>query len=367
MRSPARPALRTARLHRCTLNDRSTWTVVSLTDDEGTVGLGECSDGFPVEAGHHVLSVVWPASPDLLDGVFDRAMAGGGRLAERTMASGLLAAWEDLQARRSGLPLHTWLGGSGSPVRTYANINRGTLDRTPEGFAAQATAAVGAGFAAVKLAPFDGPADLDLDQRVDTGVQCLRAVRDAVGPDVDVMLDVHEHLPLERVLALAPALREVGLRWLEDAAPIGAVDALLQIKRAVDCPLAGGERVGDYAELSPAVRAGAVDVVMPDVKHAGGAHHVLQLVERLLDAGTEVSLHNPTGPVATATSGHVLSALGTGTLEVMVGEPGQRARTVRPAEELSGTWTPAPVPGVGVDLDPRHWTTVAELHWNGAS
>ncbi|RZQ65242.1 enolase C-terminal domain-like protein [Amycolatopsis suaedae] len=306
-------------LHRLRLNQRSEWLIIEVAED-GFTGYGECSDACDAGTAAALLRRV--PGPDE---AWQWAMAAGGDLASRTVASGLIAAWEDLTARRAGLPLARWLGGTEADVPAYANINRGTTERTPDGFAVKAKAAVAAGYTAVKLAPFDG---LDGRHRAEEGLARVEAVRTAVGPDTGVMVDVHQVLRRDELLRIAPKLRALELAWLEDVAPIDAIDDLLAIKRAAECSLAGGELIADLAEARPAVVAGALDVVLPDVKHAGGARRTLELTRRLYDLGAAVSLHNPTGPVATATSTHVLSALGAGTLEVMFGESGDRRGSV---------------------------------------
>src|SRR4029079_17106683 len=90
-----------------------------------------------------------------------------------------------------------WLSAAPrASVAAYANINRSVTDRTPAGFAAAAARAVAAGYAAVKLAPFDGviaadAAQTPIDARTRTGLDCVFAVRDAVGTDIAVMVDCH--------------------------------------------------------------------------------------------------------------------------------------------------------------------------------
>jgi hypothetical protein len=116
-------------------------------------------------------------------------------------------------------------------LRTYANINRinkpagsspGSPGRTPADFAEYALAAKNDGWDAIKLGPFDGGArDISGVGSADAqaGIACLAAVRAAVGPETDVLVDVHGNFDAEGALALRDALAPLGLYWMEDACP----------------------------------------------------------------------------------------------------------------------------------------------------
>lgn len=106
-------------------------------------------------------------------------------------------ALADLRARRLGVPVHILLGGKArDAVRVYANINRGARDRSVEGIALAARNAVAAGFRAVKIAPFDGVLSDStdksaLDTRTQAGIDRVYGIREAVGPDIDILVDCH--------------------------------------------------------------------------------------------------------------------------------------------------------------------------------
>lgn len=305
------------RLHHVRVSARTTWSVVEVRED-GLSGWGECSDAEVVE----------PST----------------ELDRRTLDGAVRTAVDDLQARRDGVPLIA----TPRPVPLYANINRATTDRTPDGFRLMAKKAVSAGFDTVKLAPFDG---LVGPHRAEEGLACVVAVRDEIG-DLGLIVDVHELLEDHELDRVLPDLAELGLIWLEDAAPLSRPDRLRQVRAAVGCPLAGGELIGSFTEALPAISAGALDVLMPDVKHAGGADKALQLARRAREYGLTVSLHNPSGPVATAISAHVTAALDSSApLEFMFGEHADRASIVEPAERIhDGFWWPPGGSGIGLAL-----------------
>jgi galactonate dehydratase len=193
-------------------------------------------------------------------------------------------------------------------VRAYANINRATLDRTPAGFVATARRAASQGFTAFKAAPFDGLtpalcASAQGRQHMRHGIDCLLALRDAIGPDARLMVDCHwrfdEMSALQTLQALAPA----RLHWFECPLPETpahwpAIQAVHHAARDHGVLLAAAETQIGVAGFAPLFEAGLYDVVMPDVKCCGGPWEMLRIAERASDAGVQFSPHNPTGPIA---------------------------------------------------------------------
>ncbi|MFI6515779.1 enolase C-terminal domain-like protein [Spirillospora sp. NPDC050679] len=323
------------RLYRVAVSARTDWLVIGLSDAEGRRGWGECSDAGPPEA--VVRRLAEPEAP-------------AGRFLDLTVRGALDQARRDLAARAEDVPLWKWLGGADpGPVPVYANINRVPGGRTPGEVAAAALAAVRAGFGAVKLAPFDAPGDAPLPL---LGLARVRAVRDAVGPDVRVMVDCHERLPLAELEPLLGDLAALDLTWLEDAAGIDDPPGLRRLRARTPLPLAGGEFAADPAQVLAA--RGLLDVVMPDVKHAGGVDAALALARAAADGGAAVSFHNPSGPIATAVSAH-LTGVVPGVLEFMFGEADWRPRVVGGAERVrDGLLHLSQSPGIGLDLDVTH-------------
>lgn len=335
------------------------WEFVALRDDDGVRGHGETSD-----SGGDVTADL----ADVLGAVAGMPVDGALRLVEEEVAravdadslrrvtalGGVETALCDVAARRAGVPLATWLGGTDArpePVRMYANVNR-SIDRPDAAeFADAAVRAVAAGFGAVKCAPFDRV--VDDPGRAVTGLALAEAVRSAIGPDVELMVDVHFHLSPRELRQIASGLADLDLRWLEDAIPLADVRALADVKAAVGAPIAGGELLASARQVAAAVRAGVCDVVMPDVKYSGGVRGALAYARGARQLGAEVSLHNPSGPIATAASAHVSQCVDASWLEYAFGELPGRAATVIPEEPVRGGTYPVPDgPGLGLDLAP---------------
>ncbi len=239
------------------------------------------------------------------------------------------ALW-DIDARSAGVSLARHLSASPkTSVSLYANINRGTTDRSPAGFAATASAAVQAGFAAVKMAPFDGmtPAlagTAEGDRLTRAGLDRIAAAADAVRGKARVQVDCHWRFTPDAAAAIVPELARSGVVWFECPIP-ETMDAIPDVRRlrtlsnAAGMELAGLEEVSLLEGFLP--WADAYDVMMPDVKYAGGLAETLRIAEQLSERGVGVSLHNPTGSVCHAVSLHVSAAIASERpLEIQWGE-----------------------------------------------
>ncbi|MEU6284446.1 mandelate racemase/muconate lactonizing enzyme family protein [Streptomyces sp. NPDC047028] len=355
------------------VSDRTQWRVVRITTPNGRTGLGEMSDSGPLPEAVAALdmledfigtAVAEPLTePDDVRRWADKAL---GLVPPtrwgRTVVGGVEQALCDLAARGHGMPVWRWLGGRARRrVPVYANINRFVGGREPGDVARAALEAVKNGHTAIKFAPFDVPAEGR--PLAEVGLARLTALREAVGEGISLMVDCHERLPLEEVGRILPALRDLNVCWLEDATDIEDVEGLSWLRRSAgDMILAGGEFAHDARQIHPAVTAGVIDVVMPDVKHAGGITRAAAMLAAVPDV--RVAPHNPTGPVGTAAGAHLFLACPSAiSLEVATGEVPWRPSTVRPAEWVEDAHLTVPEgPGLGISLDFSR--TSARLVWS---
>ena len=227
----------------------------------------------------------------------------------------------DIAAMRENLPLAKQLGSTASEtVLLYANINRGTTDRSPAGFAASAAAALAAGVLAIKIAPFDDltPELADCAQGsalIRAGLDRIGAILDVLGSKARLMVDCHWRFTESTAASTLREAARMGIVWFECPLPetvgnILAVRRLRSIANAVGVRLAGLEECSLLESFLP--WAEAYDVMMPDVKYAGGLAETLRIAEALQKRGVGFSLHNPTGSVCHAVSLHVSAVCSTG-------------------------------------------------------
>ena len=346
------------------LSPKSNWFFVRVTDEAGIHGYGEATlYGREPEqlAALEAISGAVIGRPAAL--VYTTA-AGGGLVAS-SVASALEQAITDLRARQTGVPLHQVLGPARrTAIRMYANINRRTEDRTPEGFAASARDALAQGFLAVKIAPFDGIVPDACGTResrklIDAGIARIHATREAIGAHTVLMVDCHWRFDEKTAGAVLRELESAKLFWFE--CPIGegeenhaALKRLRRVAQRSGMRLAGAEQGIGVEGFRPFVEGGLYDVVMPDVKYAGGYAEMLGIAEMCEKANVAFSPHNPTGPVCTMASLHICAvAPGFLLLEHQLGESPLYYELLRGGHpgvndgcfDLPGT------PGLGIDLD----------------
>lgn len=348
-------------LFECVVTPRTRWHFVRVEAADGAIGYGECSDAGTIDAVSRLVAEVLPPFGAVLDDDLDadvvsaaaRRAAQNGDLARRTVVGGVEQAVCDIAARRRGLPVWKWLGGHGEQsVPLYANINRSVGARVPQEVAEAGLRALADGFTAVKCAPFDSPmAGMSTPQ---AGLTRIAALRAAVGEGIDLMVDCHERVALSDLAPLLPAIAALDVSWLEEAVPASDLAGLRVVRAATAMRIAGGEFAAEPAELLPAVEQRLLDVVMPDVKHAGGLLRAAALGAAVGEV--DISPHNPAGPIATAASAHLFAAVPRATLlEFAYGEAEWRADLVCGQETVrDGHLTLPSGPGLGVELDTTH-------------
>ena len=362
----ARITVTSLEIFRVKVNRRGNWVLVRLRTSAGITGIGDASHHNGEEAtqvklieryferlkGRGIFDI------EALRRGFDTDIARDG-VSSAVAWSALEQCLWDIRGKAFGVPVHELLGGLLNPrVRNYANINRSVEDRTPAGFAAMAGKAVQAGFDAVKLAPFDdmprGLTDAAVIARhMQAGIDCAAAVRQAIGPRRDLLVDVHNHFDLKDGLELARRLEPLRLYWLEETTPEPA--DLAAVRRAAKMPTAGGENLYGVRGFYPYIASGAVDIVMPDVKYSGGVLELKKIAALAEGAGLQVSPHGPASPVGNAAAVQVCATLPNLTmLEFAYGEVPWRAEVIDPPEALDRGYTVLTGrPGFGVELNEK--------------
>ena len=348
---------------------KTNWSFVRVRTEDGLTGVGEASLNGCEPLLAACLDLLRPrllgaAPDDALPAVATYAHAPAGLVAN-AVRSALRQAFVDVRAKALGVPAWQLLGGRRRDrVPVYANVNRMTVDRSPGGCAASAAAAVARGFDAVKIAPFDGvlPDALhepSMQVAIDTGIERVRAMREAVGPQVRLMVDCHWRFDEATALSVLDRLAAIGIRWFE--CPVSeqphmhaALGRIREAARQRGIVLAGCEMQPSLQAFRPFVEPRRVDAIMPDVKYCGGPVAMLGIARLAHEHGVAFSPHNPTGPVCTMASLHAsLAAVGVDGLELQVGESPLTRDLVHGIEpDFVGSAFAAPdAPGFGVDLD----------------
>jgi galactonate dehydratase len=354
---------------------RTVWVFVRLSTDAGLTGLGEASDAFgfanttkedsarmesQLRTFFELIEGKSPLEISAYRAQAERLAAGRGLQAATAYSAIEQALW-DLAGKVLDVPTHTLFGGRlRDTLPVYANVNRATRPRTPQGFAAAAKAAVQDGFRAVKAAPFDGFPPLSsppatIDAAAENGIACVAAMREAIGPDVELMVDCHSFFDVALAERVARRLEPQKLAWYEEPVPPERVEETLEIRRRIQQPMAGGEILFGLDGFAPLIRTKAVHVIMPDVKHCGGLLELTRIAAMAHAEDVEVAPHNPSGPVSTAASVQVCAVLTNfRLLELQWGEVDWRPEVVVPYEKFErGTIAVPERPGFGIELNDK--------------
>ena len=283
-----------------------------------------------------------------------------------TAVSGIRTAVAQLDAMREGVSLATFLGAPQNAVndvrsvRLYANINRSLFatERMPADFGRVAERAARAGFTTFKCAPFDEVSPPSSPDRIlydaATGLARVGAVRAAVGDGATVLVDCHSRFERDTAPMIADELAKLNVGWFEEPVqPRSDPEDLAAIARWARMPLAGGESGYGVEFFDGLLDADAVSIVMPDIKHCGGAVEAVTIGLSARARGKGFSMHSPSGPVSLLASGHATAALPDSLpLEHAVYEADWRAELLTPPERVEdGQLWLTDGAGLGAELD----------------
>jgi galactonate dehydratase len=336
---------------------------VRVLTSEGIWGVGEAYSVGPDLATVKAIADLaeWLEERDPLDleGLWQLMYAGsrfpGGSVLNAAI-SGIEHALWDIKGKAFGVPVYQLIGGKcRDKVRVYQSVG----GDTPEALAETARARVGEyGYTALKMFPFcrGKPLwhDMGLAAALKDAEARIRAVREAIGDNVDIGLDAHAQV-FEPATALALA------RVLEPYHPLFLEEPLRPENRAVmgylrgksPVPIATGEELYTKYEFRDLLAHQGADIIQPDVCVVGGLWEMKKIAAMAEAEYVVVAPHNPCGPVATAVNVHF--ALSTHNFLVLEyrpdGEPDRRAVVDEPIVLEEGYLLPPTRPGLGIELN----------------
>ena len=159
---------------------------------------------------------------------------------------------------------------------------------------------VKAGYQGLKWDPF-GDAYMKLDKKeFRASFECIEAVRDTVGNDVEIMIEAHGRFNVPTAIRIGKALQEFDILWFEEPLPPDSKDALLEVKKRVGVPIAAGERLYSRWEYNDFLKMGCADYIQPDVSHVGGILELKKIAAMAEASHIPVCPHNPSGPISNA-------------------------------------------------------------------
>lgn len=334
---------------------------VRLSTDTGQSGVGEATLEWQEMA---VFTLLHEWAEERIVGVcpFDIEQVFSGLIRDQyqggatvmTVISALEIACWDIIGKACGQPVYRLLGGQArEALPAYANGWYGGA-RTPRDYATKARSVRKRGYRAMKFDPFE-QAWKDMDERQMRSAQdIVQAVREAVGDDVDLMIEVHGRLSVGCAIEMGHRLAPYRPAWYEEPVTPHSLDLLAEVRQALPFPIAAGERLYMLEEFARLASMRASDIVQPDLAHCGGLWIGKKIAALCQPQDLRLAPHCSIGPVALCAAIH----FGWATPQVMVQENfGDFDAPWR--DELVCGWNPMrdgryllpDAPGLGISLD----------------
>ncbi|MBC9929509.1 galactonate dehydratase [Chitinophaga qingshengii] len=234
----------------------------------------------------------------------------GNGIVRGTAISGIDIALWDILGKIHGVPCHElWGGRVRDYIRLYCHLGGGKMEDFYETrpddaarFGELAQRAVEDGFTAFKSMAVPETMPLEGLKPIRYAEACVKAMRDAVGEDIDIMVDCHARPSPLMGLQFAKALEPYGLYFFEEPCWPETMEDIARIQRAVKTPIASGERLVGVSAFREMLEKRAVSVIQPDITHCGGLSEVRRIAALAEAYRVAVAPHNPQGPVSTAAS-----------------------------------------------------------------
>jgi galactonate dehydratase len=337
--------------------ERQNWHFVEIATDEGITGVGEASlegrEQTVAAAVDEFARYLVGEDPGPIEHHWQRLHRHGfwrGGVVLTSAISGIEQALWDIKGKALGVPVYELLGG---PTRQRVRVYTHCGGPTPEAAAEHARALVAQGFTALKFGTGRIGPGVDERAMIRRTAAMFEAVRAAVGPEVDLMLDNHGQFPPAQATALLRAIEPYNLFFFEEATPPDNVQALAKVAASRGAvPLATGERLFTKWEYRELLEQQIVDIVQPDICHAGGILELRKIAALAETYYVKVAPHNPNGPVATAASVQLAATIPNFViLELALSQP-QRDLVQREGLVVTNGYIElSRRPGLGIELD----------------
>ncbi len=342
-------------------NPWKNWVLVKLVTDEGLVGWGDATTpmsykpvvaaieemrAFCIDKDPRGIEALWDEINKILylpnDGTLLSAMAG------------IETACWDILGQSLDAPLCQLFGGVVNPtVKAYANgWYSGPHDKSA--YAQKAAEVVDRGYRALKLDPFGNAYRTLEPAERRTGLDILRAVRDTVGDDVDLMIEVHDRLTPVEAIGLCRDLEEIAPLWVEAPVLSSDIEALRTVAEATPLRIVAGERFTNLREFADLLACGRIDVLQPEYVELGGLHRLRQVAGLAEAYQGMIAPHNARCPLSTAANIHVDAA----TRNVFIQETFDDYHVAWAKDVFEGIpavvggyFTPSDAPGLGVKVN----------------
>jgi galactonate dehydratase len=264
-----------------------------------------------------------------------------------------IASW-DIIGKICGQPVYNLLGGpSRERVRIYANgwAGRGTIEDGVE----RAKRIKAMGFSAAKFDPFPGPWRSFVDRRdEDLAIDYVRAMRDALGPDFEILVEAHRRFAPQHAIRIGNRLAEFNIDWYEEPCLADNIELLAEVRRAVPIPIVTGEALYTKEQFFQCLARRAADILNPDICAIGGISALMDISVMAQPHAVVMSPHNYNSPlVGMAATVHVSAVIPNFRItEYFVNLEGICREIASQRLTVTDGWIDLPeAPGLGIDID----------------
>lgn len=359
---------------------RTNWVFVKVYTDEGITGVGEATLEYKEKALfgaiEHIKEYLVGKNPLTIEkhwhDIYRDAYWRGGAVLMSALSAVETALW-DILGKSVNLPVYQLLGGKvNDKVKIYVN-GWFAGAKTPEEFAAKAKEAKKRGVLAMKWDPF-GKSYLEISNKdLNTALECVGAVRDAVGDEVDLLIEGHGRFNIATGVKIAKELEQFKPMWFEEPTPPDSLDALLEVKKKSPVPISAGERLYTRYEYKRLFEMRCADFIQPDISHAGGIGELRKIGAMSEAYYVGFAPHNPSGPVANAATLQLAACSPNfSILEIMYSDVDYRDQITNEDLVYENGYMKIPdKPGLGIDINEdeceKHPYQVHTLrHYTGA-
>ncbi len=358
------------------------WLIVKLETDAGIHGVGEATlegrsktvETAVHELGRYIIGKDASTIEKHFQEMYRRAFYAGGEVLNSAISGVETALW-DIKGKALGVPVYELLGGrTRDRVKLYAN---GWYDQgmSPDEFAEAARRTVGIGAKGLKFNPWGRRPGIDFyrfeNRILNDGRDSVAAIRDAVGPDIDLFIDCNGIFSTTgTAIRAAKAVEQYDIGFIEEPVPHENLDEMAYFRSKVDIPVATGERLFTPFVFQQLLERGGVDIVQPDMSHCGGILSALKIAALADSHYAAFTPHNPNGEISYAAGVQLAATVPNFyVLENFAPEPWRFEVCQNPMEVEDGWLTIPDRPGLGVEFNeeaalehPYQPTDLYDLH-----
>lgn len=306
------------------------WTLIKIYTDRGHTGVGEATNwpGSPIvyEAAKHVGQRIIGLNPMQTDFIWTKLYRDlnwvGPYGASMCAISGIDMALLDLKGKVLGVPCYELLGGAfRKDILLYANYWFTGGGHNAQDYAAQAIKVKEAGFTGLKFDPFAhtnylygenlSPSLTLTKSQQDLAYELSKAVREALGPDFDIMIETHAMLNYSIAVRMAERLVDLNITWYEEPAGPENANTLRAMRDRIpsSVSICVGERHYTRHGIRPILEQHICDIMMPDITRCGGPSEMKRMATMMEAYNVLLAPHNPNGPLSTLASAHVCASV----------------------------------------------------------